>query len=135
MQLGKAVLWTRDQQNAAKSHIQWAPEYRLTASVRGPAEPGKEPTSGENHSDNTQIYLITGGSGTVLVEGKVDPANDYLVAPGEHRGGPIVGGRQVKVKVGDLLSLPPDTWHIAWGDPGVPLQYLIIQVHTRQTAP
>ena len=24
-----------------------------------------------------------------------------------------------KVKVGDLLSLAPDTWHIAWGDPGV----------------
>jgi hypothetical protein len=134
-QNGKAVLWTREQQNNTKGHIQWAPEYRLTPSVRPPAEPGKEPSSGENHTDNTQIYLITGGSGSVLVEGTVDPANDYIVAPGEHRGGPITGGRVVKVKVGDLLSIPPDTWHIAWGDPGIPLQYLIIHIHTRNDIP
>jgi mannose-6-phosphate isomerase-like protein (cupin superfamily) len=87
------------------------------------------------HTDNTQIYLVTGGSGTVIVEGKVDPANEYLVAPGEHRGGPIVGGRPIRVKVGDLLSIPPYTWHIGYGDPGVPLQYVIIHINTRQTIP
>ena len=130
---GKAVLWTREQQNAAKSHIQWAPEYRLTATIRPAA--GQPPASGEMHEDNTQIYLVTGGSGSVLVEGKVDPKNDYLVAPGEHRGGPIVGGRVVKVKVGDLLSIPPYTWHVGYGDPGTPLQYVIIHVHTPQTIP
>jgi hypothetical protein len=46
-----------------------------------------------------------------------------------------VGGRELKVKVGDLISIPPYAWHMAYGDPGVPLQYLIIHVHTRQTAP
>ena len=134
-QNGKAVLWTREQQNAAKSHMQWAPEYRLTATIRLPTPNGEPPASGEMHEDNTQIYLVTGGSGSVLVEGRVDPKNDYLVAPGEHRGGPIVGGRVVKVKVGDLLSLPPYTWHVGYGDPGAPLQYVIIHVHTRQTLP
>ena len=130
---GKAVVWTREQQNAAKSHIQWAPEYRLTATTRPGAD--KPPVSGEMHTENTQIYLVTGGSGTVIVEGKVDPKNDYLVAAGEHRGGPIVGGREVKVKVGDLVSISPYTWHAAYGDPGTPLQYVIIHVHTPQNAP
>jgi mannose-6-phosphate isomerase-like protein (cupin superfamily) len=130
---GKAVVWTREQQNAAKSHIQWAPEYRLTATTRQGAD--KPPVSGEMHTENTQIYLVTGGSGTVIVEGKVDPKNDYLVAAGEHRGGPIVGGREVKVKVGDLVSISPYTWHAAYGDPGTPLQYVIIHVHTPQNAP
>jgi mannose-6-phosphate isomerase-like protein (cupin superfamily) len=130
---GKAVLWTREQQAAAKSHIQWAPEYRLTATTRPATD--QAPVAGEMHTENTQIYLVTGGSGTVVVEGKVDPKNDYLVAQGEHRGGPIVGGRALKVKIGDLVSISPYTWHTAYGDPGVPLQYVIIHVHTPQNAP
>lgn len=130
---GKAVMWTREQQNAAKSHIEWSPQYRLTATTRPGAD--KPPVLGEMHTENTQIYLVTGGSGTVVVEGKVDPKNDYLVASGEHRGGPIVGGRELKVKVGDLVSISPYTWHTAYGDPGTPLQYVIIHVHTPQGAP
>ena len=130
---GKAVMWTREQQAAARSHIEWAPEYRLTATTRQPAD--KPPVVGEMHTENTQIYLVTGGSGTVVVEGKVDPKNDYLVAAGEHRGGPIVGGRELKVKVGDMVSISPYTWHTAYGDPGTPLQYLIIHIHTPQGAP
>jgi len=57
------------------------------------------------------------------------------VAAGEHRGGPLVGGRGLKVKVGDMVSISPYTWHSAWGDPGTPLQYLIIHIHTPQGAP
>ena len=130
---GKAVMWTREQQANAKSHIEWSPQYRLTATTRQPAT--APPALGELHTENTQIYLVTGGSGTVLVEAKVDPKNDYLVAAGEHRGGPLVGGRELKVKVGDMVSISPYTWHSAWGDPGTPLQYLIIHIHTPQGAP
>lgn len=135
-ELGKVRLFTREQQNASRTHLEWAPEYRLTASLRRGLKPGeKPPDQGELHTDNTQIYLVTGGSGSVLVEGKVAPEGEYLVAPGELRGGPITGGRVVKVSVGDLLSIPPYTWHIAYGDPGVDLQYVIIHIHTRQTIP
>jgi mannose-6-phosphate isomerase-like protein (cupin superfamily) len=134
-QPGKARLYTTEFQNSQKSHFEWAPEYRLTATTRPGAAVGQEPTTGELHTDNTQIYLVTGGSGTVIVEAEVAPENVYLVAPGEHRGGPFAGGRKVKVKVGDLLSIPPNTWHIGYGDPGVPLQYTIIHIHTRQTIP
>jgi mannose-6-phosphate isomerase-like protein (cupin superfamily) len=134
-QPGKARLYTNEFQNSQKSHYEWAPEYRLTATTRPGAAAGQEPTTGELHTDNTQIYLVTGGSGTVMVEAEVAPENVYLVAPGEQRGGPFIGGRKVKVKAGDLLSIPPNTWHVGYGDPGVPLQYTIIHIHTRQTIP
>jgi mannose-6-phosphate isomerase-like protein (cupin superfamily) len=136
---GKAVLWTAEQlakpTGSGLGHIQWTPEYRMTMTTRQPAEPGKEPTSGELHDNNTQIYIITGGSGSVLVEGTVDKEKEYLVAPGEHRGGPITNGRIVKVKAGDVLSIPPYTWHIGWGDPGTPLTYMMVHVHTPTTIP
>ena len=73
--------------------------------------------------------------GTILVEGNVAKEEDYLVAPGEHRGGPITGGRKIKVKEGDVVSIPPYAWHIGYGDPGVPLTYLMFHIHTRQTIP
>jgi mannose-6-phosphate isomerase-like protein (cupin superfamily) len=134
-QPGRATLYTREQQNASKSHFEWTPYYRLTTTTRQGAPAGKEPTEGELHTDNTQIYLVTNGTGSVIVEGKVEPDKEYLVAPGEYRGGPITGGRVLKVKVGDLLSIPPMTWHSAYGDPGVPLTYVIIHIHTRTTIP
>jgi mannose-6-phosphate isomerase-like protein (cupin superfamily) len=132
---GKVVSWTLEELNKGKSHILWAPEYRVTMTTRQGAQPGQEPVHGELHTDNTQIYVITGGSGTVLVEGTVDKADDYLVAPGEHRGGPIKNGRKIKVKVGDVVAIPPYAWHIGYGDPGVPLTYMMLHVHTRQTIP
>jgi len=135
MQPGKVVSWTREQLNTMKSHIQWSPEYRLTMTTRPGAAAGQEPVHGELHTDNTQIYVITGGSGTILVEGNVAKEDDYLVAPGEHRGGPITGGRKIKVKEGDVVSIPPYAWHIGYGDPGVPLTYLMFHIHTRQTIP
>ena len=134
-QIGKAKLYTTEFQNTQKTHFEWAPEYRLTATTRPGAAAGQEPTTGELHTDNTQIYLVTNGTGTVIVEAEVAPENVYLVAPGEQRGGPFAGGRKVRVKQGDLLSIPPYTWHAAYGDPGVPLQYTIIHIHTRQTIP
>jgi mannose-6-phosphate isomerase-like protein (cupin superfamily) len=135
---GKAVLWTKEQiqGGSLRSHIQWSPQYRVTMTTRPALAAGaSEPTSGELHTDNTQIYVVTKGSGTVLVEGTVDQKEDYLVAQGEHRGGPIVGGRKVHVKEGDVISIPPFTWHTAYGDPGVALDYMMFHVHTPQTIP
>lgn len=133
--LGQARHYTNQHQVTAKGHYEWAPQYRLTSITRQPATPGQEPTHGERHINDTQIYLITGGSGTVLVEGEVADEDVYLVAPSEHRGGPIRNGRRIKVTKGDLVSIPPYTWHVAWGDPGVPLQYTIIHIHTRTDIP
>jgi hypothetical protein len=132
---GKVKSWTLAELNTQKSHIEWSPFYRITMTTRAGAAVGQEPVHGELHTDNTQIYVITAGTGTVLVEGNVAEAEDYLVAQGEHRGGPIVGGRKIKVKVGDVVSIPPFTWHIGYGDPGVPMTYMMLHVNTRQTIP
>lgn len=132
---GKATLYTRDQQNAFRSHFEWTPQYRLTTTVRQGVEPGKEPVDGELHTDNTQLYFVTAGSGTVIVEGTVAEDKQYLVAPGEYRGGPITGGRVLKIKAGDLVSIPPMTWHNAWGDPGAGMTYVMVHINTRTTIP
>ena len=58
------------------------------------------------HTDNTQIYLVTNGSGTVVVESEVAPENVYLVAPGEQRAG--VGLDGGGAALGILLQTVPD---------------------------
>ena len=52
-QPGKARLYTTEFQNTQKTHFEWAPEYRLTATTRPGATVGQEPTTGELHTDNT----------------------------------------------------------------------------------
>ena len=134
-QNGKAKHYTTEFQASQKTHFEWAPEYRLTATTRPGLPAGQEPTTSELHVNDTQIYLVTAGTGTVIVEGAPSEDSMYLAAPSEQRGGAIVGGRKVKVKVGDLVSIPPYTWHAAYGDPGVSLVYTIIHIHTPQTLP
>lgn len=136
---GKVVLWTQEElvkpRPPGLNHIQWAPQYRMTMQTRAAVAPGAEPTNGELHENDTQIYIVTGGSGTVLVEGTVAKDNDYLVAPSEHRGGPMTGGRKIRIKTGDVLSIPPFTWHQAYGDSNQSLSFLMVHVHTPQTIP
>jgi mannose-6-phosphate isomerase-like protein (cupin superfamily) len=134
-QNGKAKHYTTEYQASQKTHFEWAPEYRLTATTRAGLPAGQEPTTSELHVNDTQIYLVTSGTGTVIVEGAPAEESMYLAAPSEQRGGAIIGGRKVKVKVGDLVSIPPFTWHAAYGDPGVSLVYTIIHIHTPQTLP
>jgi hypothetical protein len=86
---GKGVVWTReelkakylDDPNAPSSdHLQWAPPYRLTIQRRRPPTNASAPVGSELHDDKTQIYIIIGGSGTVLLGGK--PEADNSAGPG-----------------------------------------------------
>jgi mannose-6-phosphate isomerase-like protein (cupin superfamily) len=138
---GKGVIWTAEQlrskyvtaPNAPGSdHLQWAPPYRLTIQRRQAPPPGGV-INGELHDDKTQIYIVIGGSGTVQLGGKPDVDNS--AGPGEHRGGPLVGTTSHHVKEGDVVSIPPQTWHASAGDPGQPLTYLMVHVENRQTIP
>ena len=140
---GKGVIWTAEQlrgkyvtaPNApASDHLQWAPPYRITIQRRQAPPPGGiGMISGELHDDKTQIYIVIGGSGTVQLGGKPDVDNS--AGPGEHRGGPLVGTTSHHVKEGDVVSIPPQTWHASAGDPGQPLTYLMVHVENRQTIP
>jgi hypothetical protein len=136
-QNGKVAFWTKEDlekpRAAGLNHIEWSPQYRLTMQTR-PAG-GAVPTNGELHENDTQIYIVTSGSGNVLVEGSVTKENDYRVAASEHRGGPMTGGRTIKMKTGDVLSIPPYTWHQAYGDASQGMTYLMVHIHTPQTIP
>ena len=89
----------------------------------------------EQHQGVSDIYVIVGGSGTVVVGGEIEK-REYrpsggpgsLLLPGEFVGQPIVGGRSYKVKVGDILNIPPDTAHHPQPGPDG-LTYFLIKVN------
>jgi len=138
---GKGVVWTAEElrkkyvtdPNApASDHLQWAPPYRITIQHRRPLAGGASVTS-ELHDDKTQIYIIIGGSGTVQLGGRSEVDNS--AGPGEHRGGPLVGATSYHVKEGDVVSIPPMTWHSSAADAGQALTYVMVHVENRQTIP
>jgi mannose-6-phosphate isomerase-like protein (cupin superfamily) len=140
-QNGKGVIWTReelrqkyitDPKAPGSDHLLWAPPYRITIQRRQAPQNGGVINS-ELHDDKTQIYMIIGGSGTVLLGGKPDVDNS--AGPGEHRGSPLVGAASYHVKEGDVIAIPPQTWHASAGDPGQPMTYLMVHVEDRQTIP
>ena len=89
----------------------------------------------EQHQGVSDIYVVAGGSGTMVVGGEIEkreyrPAygpGSFLL-PGEFAGQPIIGGRTYKVKAGDILNIPPDTAHQAQPDPGG-MPYFLIKVN------
>ena len=69
----------------------------------------------EMHAGAYDFYVITGGTGEMIVGGKIANMqnlrdSDGLI-PGEYRGQQIEGGQTFKVKPGDWLLIPPDTPH------------------------
>src|SRR5437762_734130 len=84
---GKPTIWTAeelkkkyvaDPNGPTMDHLEWAPPYRVTIQRRRPGDPAT--VGGELHEDKTQIYVIIGGSGTVLLGGK--PKSDVLAGTG-----------------------------------------------------
>jgi hypothetical protein len=87
----------------------------------------------EQHAGVYDFYIITGGSGEIVVGGKIanrqnltDPVGPV---PGEYRGQPIDGGKTYKVKEGDWLVIPPDVPHQPKPDPGG-FSYMIMKINT-----
>lgn len=137
---GKGTIWTAeelrkkyvtDPNGPAMDHLEWAPPYRITMQRRRPAA-DPSAVGGELHEDKTQIYIIMGGSGTVLLGGT--PKADASAGPGEHRS-VLIGATPHHVKEGDVISIPPMTWHASFADPGQTLTYLMVHVENRQTIP
>ena len=136
---GKPTIWTAeelkkkyvtDPNGPTMDHLEWAPPYRVTIQRRRPGDPAT--VGGELHEDKTQIYVIVGGSGTILLGGK--PKSDASAGPGEHRS-PLIGATPHHVKEGDLISIPPMTWHAAYADPGGTMTFLMFHIENRQTIP
>ena len=69
---------------------------------------------------------MVGGSGTVVVGGEAKSRTE--ISRGEPRGRPgepITGGTAHKVKVGDMILVPPKTWHMTLPDPGGLTYFLV----------
>ena len=86
----------------------------------------------EMHAGAYDFYVITGGTGEMIVGGKI--ANRQNLAdkdgpvPGEYRGQPIIGGQTFRVKAGDWLLIPPDTPHQPKPDAGG-FSYFIMKIY------
>lgn len=86
----------------------------------------------EMHAGAYDFYVITGGTGEMIVGGKIANRQNLVdkdgVIPGEYRGQPIIGGQTYKVKPGDWLLIPPDTPHQPKPDPGG-FSYMIMKIN------
>jgi hypothetical protein len=86
----------------------------------------------EMHAGAYDFYVITGGTGEMIVSGKIANRQNLQdkdgVIPGEYRGQPIEGGQTFKVKAGDWLLIPPDTPHQPKPDPGG-FSYMIMKIN------
>jgi mannose-6-phosphate isomerase-like protein (cupin superfamily) len=86
----------------------------------------------EQHAGAYDFYVITGGTGEMIVGGKIANRQNLVdkdgVIPGEYRGQPIVGGQTYKVKAGDCLLIPPDTPHQPKPDAGG-FSYVIMKIN------
>jgi mannose-6-phosphate isomerase-like protein (cupin superfamily) len=86
----------------------------------------------EMHAGAYDFYVITGGTGEMIVGGKIANRQNLRdkdgIIPGEYRGQPIEGGQTYKVKPGDWLLIPPDTPHQPKPDPGG-FSYMIMKIN------
>ena len=88
----------------------------------------------EQHAGVYDFYIITGGSGEMVVGGKIANRQNLQErevgpVPGEYRGQPIIGGEVYKVKEGDWLVIPPDVPHQAKPASGG-FSYMIMKINT-----
>ncbi len=86
----------------------------------------------EQHAGAYDFYIFTGGTGEMIVGGKIVNRHNLQdkdgIIPGEYRGQPVVGGQTYKVKAGDWLLIPPDTPHQPKPNPGG-FSYFIMKIN------
>lgn len=86
----------------------------------------------EQHAGVYDFYIFTGGTGEMIVGGKIANRQNLTdkdgPVPGEYRGQPIVGGQTFKIKPGDWLLIPPDAPHQPKPDPGG-FSYMIMKIN------
>jgi len=138
---GEGLYWSIDDLRKAygspstsivQAHLAWTPEYRLTVVKRPYADAATAPS--EMHEDKTQMYTVISGTGVQILGGH--PAKDNVSAEGQHSStGPLEGGTSYRVKPGDIVLIPPMTWHQTLPDQGQTVTYAMMHVETRTRLP
>jgi len=86
----------------------------------------------EQHAGAYDFYVFTGGTGEMIVGGKIANRQNLTdsdgIIPGEYRGQPVVDAKAYKVKAGDWLLIPPDTPHQPKPDAGG-FSYMIMKIN------
>ena len=86
----------------------------------------------EQHAGAYDFYIFTGGTGEMILGGKIANRQNLKdkdgTIPGEYRGQPVVGAQTFKVKAGDWLLIPPDTPHQPKPDAGG-FSYFIMKIN------
>ncbi|MCP3732108.1 hypothetical protein M9978_16925 [Sphingomonas sp. MG17] len=108
-------------------------EYRLMLVQRPYLDAGK--VGAEFHQDHTQIYFILAGSGTAVLGGTPDVWRDGGDGHRFSDAGPLKGGTSRPVKAGDIILVPPSTWHQTFADKGSSLNYHMVHIYTRRRLP
>lgn len=132
---GVGLYWSdTDQKSALASQtgpqgfkvFAWTPGYRV-ALRRVPPGPGTP----EMHEDKAQLYVVLSGTGTHIMGGKPKTVKD--VGDGNHVSqDPLEGATTYHLKPGDVLVVPPLTWHQTGADGGQPMTYRLIDI-TQET--
>jgi mannose-6-phosphate isomerase-like protein (cupin superfamily) len=81
----------------------------------------------EQHQGMTDYWIVTSGEGTLVLGGEVVEREE--VGPGEYRGTSIEGGREVPVKPGDQIDIPPNVPHQIIIEEGKSITYLILKIN------
>lgn len=82
----------------------------------------------EQHEGVTDLYVVLGGSGRLTVGGAITNRQVIPNRPGEYTGRPITGGREVALKPGDIVDVPPNTPHATVADAGG-VTYMLIKIN------
>lgn len=138
---GEGEIWSTDEQlktleldrAVAMTIMTWTPDYRI-AVLRRVRFGDQARVASEMHEDKTQIYFILSGSGMQMMGG--EPTTLIGKSDGNHSGeGPLIGGTAHRIKAGDVVVIPPLTWHQTIPDEGQAIQYQMIDVRSPTRMP
>ncbi len=86
----------------------------------------KQSGKAELHEKFADFYVVVAGNATLVSGGKM--VNGATTGPGEVRGDSIAGGKETKLKKGDIVHIPADIPHQLLLTKGDTFQYFIVKV-------